>query len=641
MIVALVGILYFPGLSGDYVFDDIGNIFANSRLHILSLSELWGAASSGDAGPMGRPVSLATFAINYFFSGLAPLPFKVTNLAIHLLNVIAVWQIARLLAPRIAQVSGISNEKFISQGPLLVAMLWGVHPLNLTSVLYIVQRMTSLSTMFGLIAVIFYLRIRLAVGDNVEKRPWYLQTIDLCMMLLALILSALSKESGLLFLPLILWLEYVFFNFEKNGTPIIWLRLRLKSWIVLSLIVGLVVFSFCYLPHAISDQAYSARDFTLKERLLTECRVLWYYLRLFIYPSVSELALYHDDFEISSSLLAPFSTIVSIASLVMVSGLLFLLRKRIQVFWFAWGWFLISHSMESTIFPLELVHEHRNYFSTLGLLMCVPVLIYTMEARIKTLFVATVAALAVLFCFVTWERSMQWSNLVDQALLEAANKPNSERSNYQLGRIYLKLYENSADAKFLAMAERQFHKTLETYRPANGAFFALIHIAYQKKLQPSETLVKELISRLTILPYQNSNVAFVDAFIKCQLSSECAMPDEKAMEIIAAGLENPTAGKTSRVELYKIAAQYLINRTGDFKKGIDLLYEAVSEKDGSPIRIMLAQARRLSGDSIDAAKEIEIAERLDVHGSYAKLIQREKNLLNSSDIDSSIKAQRD
>ena len=64
-------LIYLSGLSGDYVFDDIANIVENQKIAITSLdySSLRTAYWSGDAGPLGRPISMLTFALNYYFTG--------------------------------------------------------------------------------------------------------------------------------------------------------------------------------------------------------------------------------------------------------------------------------------------------------------------------------------------------------------------------------------------------------------------------------------------------------------------------------------------------------------------------------------------------------------------------------------------
>ncbi len=46
----------------------------------------------------------------------------------------------------------------------------------------------------------------------------------------------------------------------------------------------------------------------------------------------------------------------------------FLLRRRYPLLLLAVLFFLVGHSMESTLIPLEMVYEHRNYLP--GMLVC-------------------------------------------------------------------------------------------------------------------------------------------------------------------------------------------------------------------------------------------------------------------------------
>ncbi|MDR1848793.1 MAG: hypothetical protein LBQ75_02015, partial [Zoogloeaceae bacterium] len=156
-------VLYAPGLGGDFVFDDTGNIINNSALAITSLdfASLNAAAWSGDAGPLGRPLSVLSFALNYYFAGLDSFYFKLTNLILHLINTLLVFFLARIifsgfLKQRTTPECLTKNPDFPTQGALMAAALWGMNPLNLTSVLYVVQRMVSLSTLFGLAALLLY-----------------------------------------------------------------------------------------------------------------------------------------------------------------------------------------------------------------------------------------------------------------------------------------------------------------------------------------------------------------------------------------------------------------------------------------------------------------------------------------------------
>ena len=155
---------YLPGLYGDFEFDDQANLLQNTDIQIneISLSALKLAALSGDSGPLGRPISMVTFALNYAASGFDPYYLKLTNVAIHSFSGVALYFLIVQLLIGFRRTDGlqISDQK-IGWVALLACAAWLLHPLNITSILYIVQRMTSLSGLFSILSIFFY-----ALGRN-------------------------------------------------------------------------------------------------------------------------------------------------------------------------------------------------------------------------------------------------------------------------------------------------------------------------------------------------------------------------------------------------------------------------------------------------------------------------------------------
>ncbi|MBW8715881.1 MAG: hypothetical protein JF629_08820 [Variovorax paradoxus] len=622
VVLGLVAFAYWPGLSGDFVFDDVVNIGENKGLQISSLSidELRGAFFSGSAGPLGRPISMLSFALNYYFSGLNPLPYKATNLIIHLINVALVAVLAQLLIRSLWKSEDVQRRGFDFWGGWGVALLWGIHPLNLTSVLYVVQRMTSLSALFGLLALICYMRVRLRNQMGGAKKK---DVLEWLLVIVSLALSAFSKESGLLFLVLLLWLEYLVFDFRNRVGPICVGAWKIKYIIGWTIVAAVGVFSISILPRLIQPGAFAGRDFSLAERLMTEARGIFYYLQLFCYPRTSELSLYHDDFLISTSLLAPPVTALSIAAIAGLSVLSFYLRKSHPAFIFAWGWFLISHSMESSFFSLELIHEHRNYFATIGPLVAVVLMIKERCSHRSTHWMGALAIFSCLCGYVTWARAVEWSNPVDHAAIEASNKPNSDRANYQLARIYLRLLDQTKDQKYIGLAEDSFQKAMHSYKAGNGAYFGMIHLAYYLGHDPDPKLVADLEYRLRTLPFYTNNLGFLSAFVTCQMEKYCKMQDMDVVSIMVAALENPRIYPVARAEVNKLMAQYFINRFGDFAKGTEFIGDALAAQDDVSTRIMLAQAYRLQGNFEEARVQLIKAAAMDSFGVNKKLIARE------------------
>ncbi|MFY9178747.1 MAG: hypothetical protein WAO12_03080, partial [Venatoribacter sp.] len=606
---AVILFVYFFGLSGDYVFDDPANILDNEKLKLQSLQfgELSRAFFSGDAGPLGRPISMLSFALNYYATGFDPFYFKLTNLLIHLANTLLVWLIARALFSFSKQPAAV-----IGWGSLLAAALWGLHPLNLTSVLYVVQRMVSLSTLFGLLAVFLYVQLR-SQNNHTVKATW-LYALGIVISLAA---SAFSKESGLLFLPLI-YITELFILKGKNThsqQDIKIANLKLTHWLWVSIAVALAVI-LLKLPKYLAPEAFLSRGFTLEERVLTETRVLFYYLKLFIFPRITELSLYHDDFTISHSFTQPISTLYAVLGLAGITAACLALYKKTPWLLFAWLWFLIGHAMESTVFSLELIHEHRNYFAIIGFALLVPLAIQQSSYKLKPIFIFVAVVYTLYLGFVTWQRAQVWSNLVDHAAFEAATHPNSERANYQLARIYIKLMvanENDEDKKayYANLANHYLERARHAYQANNSGWFAQLHVDYYLDKEPTDAFIEELAHGLATKPMLNGNVGFLSSFVGCQIDSFCKMPHNTAITLLASALNNPTAGAGIKAEINKLIARYFLEVAGDFEKAEEFFHDALELKNDINGHLLLAQTYRLWNKFDAAQAELEAVRALD------------------------------
>ncbi|MFV3330693.1 hypothetical protein ACNFIA_07140 [Pseudomonas sp. NY15437] len=624
-LLVFVTLLYAPGLRGDFEFDDTANIIDNTKLQITALDtkQLQAAAVSGDAGPTGRPLALVSFALNIYFFGVQPFYFKLINVLIHLCNIALVAGFTSMILRRMY---GLSARHGALAG-LAVAALWGVHPINLTSILYVVQRMTSLSALFGFVAIYLYVRWRSLPG---KEQLSFRGGLSVLLILLALVLSLFSKESGILFVLLLAWIEYCVFEFQIDRRVPRVGPLALGHLVTIAGLTAALVAVIWVIPPMISPGAFAQRDFTLSERLLTESRVIFLYLGMIIYPTLSSLSLYHDDFVISTSLTQPGGTVFAVFGIIMLLAACLVCWRRYRMLSFAIGWFFISHLLESTVFSLELVHEHRNYFASIGLLCFLVGLCTQLRGLARIALITLGAAFFLLFSFVTYNRSLVWSNLVDHAAYEAEMHPRSDRANYQMGRIYLKLLDSSKDKAFAANARDYFQRSANSYLPGNGSYFALIHLAYYLNEKVDPNVVKQLQVRLRTLPFYNSNVAFLRALVDCQLGDFCHLPPEELVGLLAASLENPRAAPESRSQVYLLLGRYFIESIGDLKKGEEFFRDSINVLDAPGARIMLVQALRMQGRFAEALDELKYAATLDRLGANAQWITSEREKLQQA-----------
>ncbi len=407
--------VYWPGLSGPYVFDDFQNITLNPAVAIqsLSASELLSAAFSNAEGGLGRPIAMLTFALNYYLAGNSfdPLAFKVTNLAIHTGNVLLVYFLTRLLFLSARSPSVDPSRRTRQRSAVLLAILaaalWGLHPLQLTSVLYTVQRMTSLSAFFVLAGLLVFVYGRCVL----RMRPVTGITMMTGGIVTGTALGLLCKENAVLLPLLAATVELGVFSRDELIRDS-----RRKLALFYLCVVGIpAVAGIVYLalnPEFVL-QTYATRNFGLTERLLTETRVLFFYLSLIVFPFISRFGLYHDDFPLSTGMLSPPSTLLATMAWVLVVVALVKGLRRRAVWAFALAWFLAGHALESGVLGLEIVHEHRNYVPSIGICMAASYYFWVIFDKFKipprTVAICSVTVLLAV-AFVTHTRSWFWSS---------------------------------------------------------------------------------------------------------------------------------------------------------------------------------------------------------------------------------------
>jgi tetratricopeptide (TPR) repeat protein len=162
-------------------------------------------------------------------------------------------------------------------------------------------------------------------------------------------------------------------------------------------------------------KGYEKRTFTLEERLLTEPRIIIYYLSQIFYPIASRFSLVHD-ITISTSLVKPWTTLPAILAVISLFG--FGLSQTIKRPIIAFGilFCFINHIIESTILPLELFFEHRNYLPSFFLFFPVATgLIWMIDyfkkknSFIQKLLVISVVGVIFSFCAGTIVRNTVWA----------------------------------------------------------------------------------------------------------------------------------------------------------------------------------------------------------------------------------------
>ena len=461
-----VGITYANSLNAPFLFDDTHNIQKNHFLKLTTLSaENLRLAAIKSPCPT-RPVANISFALNYYFHRDRLPGYHLVNIAIHLLSGIFLYLFLnhtfRLLRPAKTD----TEAHFLA---LCAALLWLVHPLQTQAVTYLVQRMTSLSAMFYILAMLLYVKARLAAKGSRGR----LAAFAGCG--LAGLFALGSKEIAAT-LPLFIFL-YEWYFFQDLD------RSRLKKQlpailIILAVLIGLTVFFLGSNPIRSILGGYQSRPFTLTERLLTEFRVVVFYISLIIFPHPGRLSLTHD-FPVSTSLLSPPTTLLAILVLggLLATGIATARKNRFLSF--AILWFLGNLVIESTFIPLEIIFEHRNYLPSM-LIIALPVLAASALIRSQKAQITLFCAAIMLFSFWTQQRNLAWNDEFSFWSDCVKKSPENARAHAGLGS-YL-VHHNRPEA-----ALPHFQKALAIKNNDLDALFGIGTVMIQQK-RPGEAI---------------------------------------------------------------------------------------------------------------------------------------------------------
>jgi hypothetical protein len=599
---ALVCVVYLPGLSGPFVYDDWGNLSSNKRVQITDLSwaSLTQAATSGQSGPLGRPVAMLSFGVNHAFSGLDPWAYKATNLAIHLVNTLLAFLLARTLSALLAPTETASRTVQVWI-PLFAACWWGLSAMQITAVLYTVQRMTSLGATFVLLGLLAYSIGRLRIAKQHAGGPLLVASA----LLISLPLALLTKESAVMMLAYIVVLEWFALPSPASGCS----RNAVAAWRWLLPLGGLAAAVWYATAHwpQIAEES-QLRGFTPVQRLMTETRVVWWYLRLLLLPSPPEFGLIHDDWQLSQSLFEPASTVFAVLGITTLGAwCLWSVRRRNPV-GFGLAWFLAGHVLESTIYPLLLVFEHRNYLPSFGLFVGLSIAgtaaarsLFADPATRPRLLAAIAFAVIGLNAAVTASRAFEWSSFQDLAVAHATRHPKSPSSQFLLGAFYATQVPRTTDPvrrlHFVMGAEDHFGRALASDPGmASAAIARLVMYARAGGTIPDEVVdtVIGALARGRMTPSTRS--ALMD-ITDCIIKRECSSDPAIVERIFDAALAHPDAHGRVKSDLLASLSEYAGVALGDLPSAMALAQAATDEPGAAfvtrflPVRWLVAMGR--------------------------------------------------
>lgn len=631
-------LIYWPGLSGGFIFDDFGNLidnpaFAPNKLHVHFWSSLW----SSNSGPTDRPLSMLTFAIQDLFSGLAPWPLKLVNVMIHLANGLLIFLLSRglfdfILRDRYVRDAGTFNQSWLISPntlALLITAAWMVAPIQLTAVLYVIQRMESLSALFVLIGLLLYWQGRLRLLHGLDGGWWRILTG----LIGGTILAVLAKETGVM-LPLYAFLlEWLILR----GRTAHGFDIRL-TWLYLMLLIIPGITGILYtLPSALSGHAYIGRPFDLAERLWTEGRVLIDYLLWIILPP-DTLSLYHDDITLSTGWFAPWTTATSWVTIFLLIGVALWLKDRVPLFSFGVLWFFAGHTLVSTYLPLEIAYEHRNYLPSWGIFIALFGIVVTWAPKdirrfdiMRTLTIGSITALIALYASLTVLRAQTWGNPYRLAYFEATTHPDSPRASYDLARIMM-ISASSTHSPLFQMGLVQMRKTARLDNAGLQPDQGLIFMAAKNRMAIDPAWWSSLRSKITARPLSAEDIGALYSLITCQINDVCSYSQNDILQL-GESLHLATTRYPKDASVITLYANYSANITHNFPLAYQLMQEAVAL---NPLQFdywkNLVTLQIAAGQLSDAQTGIKRMRELNSQGTHDTAIATMQSTLQEKEL---------
>jgi len=485
-----VALLFTYGhtLYAPFYLDDFPNIVFNKSIRLTSLSIYDIIKIFQDNHE--RQIAFGSFALNYYIAGYNVTSYHILNIVIHFANGLLVFKLFQLTCRFITPVLDERTTNLISFSS---ALLWLIHPIQIQAVTYIVQRMTSMAVLFYLLSIIAYIRAR------TSTQRWK-SSILYSSCLITGCLALVTKEICLT-LPFTLLLYDICFISPRVKIPI-------KPFIIIisTLIIAFICYSLVksgFSPIQMIQSPYADRPFTLIERLLTQQRVLIFYLSLLIFPHPSRLNLEHD-FQLSTSFLTPLTTLPAFLILATISFIAVLNIRKHPLFAFSTLWFMLHQILESSFIGLEIIFEHRLYLPSIFPIFMVVYFLFKILNKQKSIIL--ICSIICLFSFWTLERNKIWA---DELLFweDTVNKsPEKARPHNTLGTFY----KNNHD---LRKAAYHYTKAISL----DSAYYqAINNLGSIKSKEGKSNEAMSLYNRALIIkendPYIRTNIA--EEFVK-------------------------------------------------------------------------------------------------------------------------------
>lgn len=545
-------LIYWKALDGPFILDDLNsfapilNLDSNLRTVLLNLERY--------IIELDRPVAYLTFIINAVFNGENIFYWKLTNLVLHIICGFLLFVFCRLLLKKR------DNAVLLSA---FIAGIWLIHPLQVSTVLYVVQRMTILSSLFVLLGLICYLK-----GRRLQQAGRHGSVYILLAFLVFMPLGTLAKENALLFPAFALLLEVFKFHFKSGAEN------RNDQYLLL-LFVFILISALIMILVGLNNNllsGYEIRDFTLLERLMTQSRVMFIYLLQIFIPIKQNLGFMHDDIVISSGLFNPVTTLFSIISLILLLFIAWMVRVKDNLISLGIFIYFAGHLMESTIIPLEMMYEHRNYLPSAGIIISLVIIISKCPSRL--VFISIMTTISIMLAVLAYKVTSSWTSM--PVLFEYMYSVHPKSSRLQ-----------NVKAGLLAREGKYF----EAYRlldETDDQRFALkkLTIKCMEEGKLDDSLIESATSQIN-RPIHSDYVSTLADLTNLGISDKCEYNNDKVIDLIDRALEYRVINNFEKHRIIVYRAYHYWNQD-KYPEALSNLERAYEYYPNDPVPLLLA-----------------------------------------------------
>lgn len=364
LVAALAVIVFCNAIPGDFVFDDKliqrdARIRGETSFWTIFVTDYW-YKYIGTSADLYRPLTIASYALNYRLAGLSSPAFHCVNILLH----------AAVCVLVVVLVDALLRDRTLA---IVAGLLFATHPLHTEAATGIVGRAEILSTLFLLAALCLHCRAYTLGGRG--------RTFWLPLALIAYFCALLSKETAIVGVGLLLLIDFIMHAGNQPAAAGA-TESRFTGWNLrqVAAVVGLyagVAVVYVLIRYSVVGQFIQKPpprsylllfDQPLVMRLCTALQILAIYLRLLIFPATLSADYSYRQVPLIDSLAAGAALSGLLAGVALCGAFVWAVRRRAWPAVFALGFFAICYTLVSNLLiPLQvLVAERLMYLPSVG-----------------------------------------------------------------------------------------------------------------------------------------------------------------------------------------------------------------------------------------------------------------------------------